>query len=485
MAKRVMSTSNEDIYLDLGKLNPKQIEFFNSKTKFTCYGGAKGGGKSHAVIRMAVSYGINYPGIKVLLLRAHYPELSQNLIEPMLALLPGEIFSYNGSTHVLSFSNGSVIRFGHWSGMESENEYQGQSHDIIFMDEATQFSERTFRHLAGCLRGDNDFPKRYYLTCNPGGVGHFWVKRLFIDRKFKYDPDNPEKCEKPEQYSFIFARAEDNVVMLERNPDYLSDISMMANSEAMRNGDWNILGGCYFDNFDESKHITKPFNIPPHWQIYRSFDYGLDMFACFWMAVDEDGRSWCFRSYEGENLNVQDAARAAVNHTLPNENVTVTFAPPDMWSRSRETGKTMAEIFTQNGLPIVKSDNNRVQGHMILRSMLEPIPLRDEYVIKKLGGPEKAPESLPALMFFDTVGGVLEDLQSIQHDEKNPNDCAKDPHDITHTVDAIRYYCINRTLVSERPAEPRIFDEFFDNEEEAEYETFMTGGDVSPSYMEF
>ena len=207
MAKQKQLTGTEDIVLNLGKLNPKQMDFFNSRTKFTCYGGAKGGGKSHAVIRMAIMYAMNYDGIRVLVIRAHYPELNQNLIEPMLALVPQEIAGYNGTTHVLRFYNGSVIQFGHFSGLESELEYQGQSHDIIFMDEATQFSERTFRHLAGCLRGDNDFPKRFYLTCNPGGVGHFWVKRLFIDRKFKVDREHPEKTENPEPYARCSRRA--------------------------------------------------------------------------------------------------------------------------------------------------------------------------------------------------------------------------------------------------------------------------------------
>ena len=486
MAKKAAIRGKDDIVLDLGKLNPKQIEFFNSTTKFTCYGGAKGGGKSHAVIRLAIMYCINYPGIKVLIIRAHYPELSQNLIEPTLALLPQEICSYNGTTHVLTIDTGhgkSVIRFGHWSGMESENEYQGQSHDIICMDEATQFSERTFRHLAACLRGDNDFPKRFYLTCNPGGVGHFWVKRLFIDRKFKVDKDHPEKSENPEQYSFIFAKAEDNVIMLQRNPDYLSDISMMANSDAMRYGDWNILGGCYFDNFDEKLHVVKPFAVPSHWQMYRSMDYGLDMFACFWWAVDEDGRAWCIRSYEQEGLNIQDAAREALHHTLRSEKIQITFAPPDMWNRQKESGKTMAEIFSNHGLPLIRSDNNRIQGHIIMRSMLDPIPLKDKFVIDLYGGPEKAPKKLPALMFFNTCQGAIEDIQSIQHDELNPNDCAKDPHDITHTVDGVRYFCINRNIAAEKPKKPVVKDEFDDPDEN--YDTFMTGGVITASYVNY
>jgi len=432
---------------------------------------------------MAILYCVNYPGIKVLELRAHYPELNQNLIEPTLALLPDEIFSYNGSTHVLRFMNGSVIRFGHWSGIESENEYQGQSHDIIFMDEATQFSERTFRHLAACLRGDNDFPKRFYLTCNPGGVGHFWVKRLFIDKKYKTDLKHPEKSEDPRQYSFIFAKAEDNVIMLRRNPGYLSDISMMAHSDAMRYGNWDILGGCYFDNFDRRRNVTHRFAIPEHWQMYRSFDYGLDMFACFWWAVDEDGRCWCIREVEAENLNVPEAAKAALQNTMKNEKIQLTFAPPDMWSRQKDTGRTMAEIFMQAGVPIIRADNNRVQGHMLTRTMLDPIPLTDQYVIDRYGGPNKAPKKLPGLMFFDNVGNALEDFQSIQRDETNPNDCAKDPHDITHTVDGIRYFCVSRSMKAYTPEKPKEYDEFDD--EPDTYESFITGGEASESYMTF
>lgn len=481
MGKRRISSADE-ITLDLGKLNPKQVEFFNSKAYFTCYGGAKGGGKSYASDTLAIWYCISYPGIKVLIIRAHYPELDRNHIRPIKARLPKEIYDYNGSQHILTFMNGSVIIFGHWSGEESENEYQGQDYDIIFMDEATQFSERTFRHLAGCLRGSNDFPKRYYLTCNPGGVGHFWVKRLFIDRKFKVDPDNPEKTENPEDYNFIFAKAEDNVIMLDKNPNYLSNISMMHNSDAMRHGNWDILGGCYFDNFAPETHTRKPFAIPAHWERYRSFDYGLDMFACFWWAIDEDGRAWCYRSFERESLNAQDIAKATLENSLPNEKFVCTYAPPDMWNRQRETGRTTAQILAEHGLPVIKSDNNRIQGHMVMRSLLDPAPLRDEYIIKLYGGKGKAPKTLPMLMFFDTVGQVIEDIQSIQHDETNPNDCAKDPHDITHTVDGVRYFCINRTLTSVKPTVERVRDEIIDEVAE-DYDTFMTGGEASMAYM--
>ena len=89
-----------------------------------------------------------------------------------------------------------------------------------------------------------------------------------------------------------------------------------------------------------------------------------------------------------------------------------------MWARSRDTGKTMAETFILNGLPIVKSDNNRIQGHMMIKDMLAPIPLKDKYV-RALWPEGKAPDKLPALMFFDDLEKVISDIRDIQRDDNN------------------------------------------------------------------
>ena len=166
--------------------------------------------------------------------------------------VPPELASYNGTSHLMTFENGSIIKFGHWAGDESENEYNGLEYDWIFIDEATQFSERAFNFLGGCLRGVNDFPKRMYLTCNPGGVGHNWVKRLFIDRDYRTYPDDPERDEHPGDYSFIFATVEDNTHLLESSPTYLKNLANMPEDlrTAYRYGDWNILGGNYFKPTD-------------------------------------------------------------------------------------------------------------------------------------------------------------------------------------------------------------------------------------------
>ena len=194
---------------DPGEANPKQKLFFESRKLFTAYGGAKGGGKTWAVRTKALLGAYNYAGIRILILRRTYPELQSNHIEPMLKMINTEFCSYNGSLHSIYFTNGSLIHFGHWAGEASELEYNGQEYDWIFIDEATQFTWRSFQFLGGLLRGVNDFPKRMYITCNPGGVGHRWVKRLFIDRDFIEDPDDPEASERPEDYVFIPATVED------------------------------------------------------------------------------------------------------------------------------------------------------------------------------------------------------------------------------------------------------------------------------------
>ena len=141
----------------------------------------------------------------------------------------------------------------------------------------------------------------------------------------------------------------------------------------------------------------------------------------------------------------------------------------------------MNELFAQYGLAIVKASNNRVQGHMIMKDMLSPIPLKDPYV-KKLYG-DKAPDMLPGLMFFDTCEKVIDDIKDIQADDKNLNDCAKIPHDVTHSVDAVRYFVISRVAAAEKEqaAKPVAPDD--DEEFEQDYELWMCGGEITEAYM--
>ena len=473
-----MASVNKKRTWNPGKANPKQKQFFESRTMFTAYGGAKGGGKTWAVRTKAIGGAIFNPGIKILIMRSTFREVDENHIQPICnEVIPLGITKYNNQNHRLSFTNGSTIQFGNWEGEESERHYNGMEYDWIFIDEATQFTERAFNFLGGCLRGVNDFPKRMYLTCNPGGVGHQWVKRLFIDKQYKTDSVNPEENENPEDYTFIFATVEDNKYLLESSPLYLRNLANMPEDvmRAYRYGDWNAIGGNYFKEFSRLVHVVKPFGIPKHWERYRAFDYGLDMFSIFWCAIDEDGRIWVYRHYEHKDLIVSEACKQAIEHTPMGERIKATYAPPDMWNRQRETGRSMSEVFAQNGLPIIKSDNNRVQGHMLMKEMFSVREVNDPYV-KQMTGKDR----LPMLMFMGSVETkVFSDLESIQADDDNPNDCAKIPHDVTHSIDALRYLCISRMMA----AQVEVIEEEEDSDGLMDYDSYMTGGVISHSYM--
>ena len=500
MAKRRAITGNgANIEINFDEPNAKQKEFLMSRALYTCYGGARGGGKTWAVRVKAILGALTNDGIKILIMRRTYPELQENHITPILKMVPPEVASYNATNHIMNFANGSSIKFGHWSGEESEQEYQGIEFDWIFLDEATQFPERTFQFLGSCLRGVNDFPKRFYLTCNPGGVGHAWVKRLFITKQYRIDPDDPEASENPKDYVFIPATVDDNTALLKTQggKQYVRLLAQLPEDlrKAHRYGDWDAIeGGSYFSEFNEAVHTCNSFKMPNHWKRYRSFDYGLDMFCCLWWAVDEDGRAWCYREYARKGLIVQEAAAAMREHTLPGENIITTYAPPDMWSRQKDTGRTMAELFMHNGIGITRSDNNRVQGHMVMKEMLAPIPLKDRYLVAMYGNDEngkpKAPDKVPAMVFFKGCKGIIEDIQEIQHDENNPNDCAKEPHEITHSVDACRYFAINRKLPAEIVAESPVnrYNDWLatlDNggASATDYDSYMCGGEPTRSYI--
>jgi phage terminase large subunit len=409
----------KEIKIDLGAANPKQALFYRSRALYTAYGGAKGGGKTHAVRVKAAGGAARYPGIRILIVRRTYAELQQNHIEPLVRLVPSGAARYSGEHHTMYFANGSVIKFGHFGSATAEREYQGQEYDWIFIDEATQFTEREFRYLGGCLRGTAAIPKRLYLTCNPGGIGHAWVKRLFIDRAFRGGED-------PEDYAFIFASVEDNAALLRNSPAYLQLLESLPENlrRAYRYGEWDALAGTYFTELDEGTHVVAPFDIPETWTRMRAFDYGLDMLACLWVARSPEGRSVVYRELRCPNLVVSEAARAICDHTPKGERVTVTFAPPDMWSRQKDTGRTMAELFTRHGVPIVRADNSRVGGHLQIKELLRA-----------------RTDNAPALVFFDTCRGVVSDISRIAADARNPNDCAREPHDVTHAVDALRYCC--------------------------------------------
>ena len=425
------------INIDLSNCSDKQLQFFASKKRYVAYGGARGGGKSWALRKKITLLCMRYNGIRVLLLRRTFPELRENHINTLLTELKG-IAHYKESEKVFTFHNGSTIKLGYCDSERDVLQYQGIEYDIICMDEATQFTEYQFQTLTACLRGANDFPKRMYLTCNPGGVGHEWVKRLFVSKRYKED-------EKPEEYEFISATIFDNKILMEKDPHYLSMLNNLDEKlrQAWRDGNWDMLAGQYFSEFDRSVHVIEPFIIPEHWKKYRAIDYGLDCLACVWVAVDELNNYYVYREYGEPDRIISDGAKDIIELSK-GEYIQYTVAPSDIWARSQETAKSKADIFRENGLPLIKGNNNRETGWLALKDLL-----------KVYETDENKRES--RLKIFSSCVQLIEYLPSLQRDAKKPTDCMTEPHNITHLPDALRYFAVQYIYPS-APAKPEKTD---------------------------
>lgn len=414
--------------IELPLPQPKQELFLRDTHKYVAFGGARGGGKSWAIRIKAIILCMVHKGIKICIVRRSYAELKGNHIDPFLKLLPQGAYKYNKTEHDLVFKNGSVISFRYYTRDEDSRNFQGIEYDVIFIDEATQLLENHFKEISASCRGINPFPKRIYLTCNPGGAGHAWVKRLFIDREFREGED-------PEEYSFIQALVTDNKKLLEENPDYIKILQALSprKREAWLHGKWDLIEGQYFNEFDRSLHVIDPFHIPSDWRRYRAIDYGLDMLSCLWIAVSPEREVIVYRELHEENLIISEAARKinALTDYERGERIYQTLAPPDLWNRSQETGKSKNRLFYESGLNLTKSSNDREAGWLAIKELLA---LRSDGTVR--------------LKIFRNCVNLIKNLPLLQFDEKRPNDCANEPHEITHDPDALRYFAIAWT----RPA---------------------------------
>ena len=159
----------------------KQLAFINSTAHETLFGGAAGGGKSMAQLIDGFIFAMKYPASKQLVLRRTFPELKRSLIMVSLSIYPQAVCKYVESTHRWSFVNGSTIEFGFCDSENHVTKYQSAEYDVIRFDELTHFTQFQFTYMLSRIRGANNYPKCVKSTTNPGGIGHDWVKKRYID----------------------------------------------------------------------------------------------------------------------------------------------------------------------------------------------------------------------------------------------------------------------------------------------------------------
>ena len=436
------------------QITKKQRRFIDAKENEVLFGGAAGGGKSYGQLIDALLFALKYPKSSQLILRRTYPELEKSIIRTSLRLYPREIASYNASSHVWKFQNGSIVEFGNCDTENDVYKYQSAEYDVMRFDELTHFTEYQYTYLISRVRGTNGYPKQVKSSTNPGGVGHTWVKERFIDPVpplTAYHADGGERI-------FIPSLVDDNVFLMQSDPEYKKRLRNLSENDqkALLYGDWDLDEGAYFDEFRKEVHVIKPHKLPDENRLYMSLDYGLDMLACYWYSVDSLGYVTVYRELYRSGLIIDDAARAILAAMPPEEHqkITAIFAPRDLWNRRQETGKSVEQRFADMGLYLDKVSNSREAGWYEVKRYLRP--QSDEFG-----------DITPKLRIFDTCRNLIRCLPAVRHDERKPNDVATEPHELTHAPDALRYFCDGLPLPAEvihvrDEDEPLTFDEELD-----------------------
>lgn len=395
------------------QISVRQREFLNATADEVLFGGAAGGGKSYGQLVDALIFALRYPKSKQAIFRRTFPELEKSIIRTAMEIFPRDQWTYNASSHTGRFNNGSIIDFSYLANDNDVYQYQSAEYDVIRFDELTHFTEFQYTYLFSRVRGANGYPKQLKSSTNPGGVGHQWVKARFID---PMPPNEVYRDKDGRTRVFIPSKVDDNIFLMATDADYKKRLEHLgeAQKKALLYGEWDIYEGQYFPEFNREVHVCEPFDIPSDWRRYRAFDYGLDCFACLWVAVSPSREIFVYKEISKPNMRISEAAAAALNFTEDSENIHCTLAPPDMWSRSQESGKSKADLFYESGLTLTKSSNNREAGWLAIKEMLAV----------------KADQ--PRLKIFRNCTELIKCIPALLIDEKKPTDCSTEPHEYTH-----------------------------------------------------
>lgn len=412
--------------------NDKQYEFFKAREKFLLYGGAKGGGKSWAIRWKQILRRWRYPGSKGLLLRRVFPELLRNHINKIQEEIPFAYYSYNEWKHVFTFPNGSTLELGHCQNDSDVLIYQGSEYDDIGIDQAEQFSEYQFDMLRSILRTTRkDLTTQMYLGANPGGIGHAWVKRLFIDQRL------PE-------YGFIPAKVYDNPVLIQSDPGYLEELNKLPENlkRAYLEGDWDIFAGQVFSEFRRTTHVIKPFLPKKEFPHFIWIDWGYSgresdegAFAAYASAlvkVNFQGESFnrviTYKEWYGRQKNPHEWAAIIYNDTngrLFREGV----GDSSMLNPKTDGSTSIAKLMEQKWVEL--------NGGQFWLKIKPGTKNRLERVATAHNWLQMAPDGLPYWLISESCQHLIRTLPQLVYDDHNIEDVNTEQED--HPYDAVTY----------------------------------------------
>lgn len=411
------------------KPNDKQKKFHASGADEVVYGGAKGGGKSCALVMEALAYGLEHPEATIYLFRETYDDLEANLIEEMKTKWPKELYSYHESKHIATLKNGTKVYYRYIRNVQDAEGYQGRSIDFVGVDELTKHEERSIQIILSCVRSPKGFPARFRGTCNPGGIGHGWVKSRYIE------PTNYGKSKIKDEVTgnkiqFIPAQVYDNYILMENDPAYVRRLENLPEEEkkAFLYGDWDVFIGQYFREWRRDTHVVQPFTPHRDWMRFVSIDWGYnDHCAVYWHAADNDRHIYTYRELYIRETKASDVAKK-IKELSKGESIEYHVASPDMWHKrgnDSEKGESIAEIFMDGDVYLEKADNNRILGWTRMR----------EYM-------SIAPDSKPYWMIFDNCANLIRTLPALVYDERKVEDVSGKVED--HAPESCRYALMSR-----------------------------------------
>lgn len=432
--------------LDL-PLTPAQCQILYSRASEIWYGGAAGGGKSHLVRVVAILLCVSIPNFNCFLFRRKRIDLMNThmkgpqrfavLLEPLIRAKLCRIVKDE-----IRFWNGSSILLCHCKDEKDVENYLSTEMHALLIDEASAFTEEMYRFLRSRTRvAGLDVPQEWQgrlpfilLSSNPGGLLHRYLKENF------YDPQPPKtQWTAPDDdggmlRQFVPALLSDNPhIDQQQYRRTLEGLGSEALVKMYRDGDMNVVLGAYFDIFSQD-HICRTFSIPSWWTRFRAVDWGFDHHTCcLWYAVSDgsipgidEGTLIVYREYyerrKTPDLLAQDIARLSQG-----ENIAYTVGGRDMFAdgkRMELKGPTIAETFANNGVPIIRAQDSRVQGWQECYRRLRT----------------------HTQLIFETCRNLIAFIPLAEHDEKKPEDVLKVTGD--DAIDAWRYGNMSRPYAS-------------------------------------
>ncbi len=416
-----------------------QTNFLAASEREVFYGGARGGGKSYAMLIDPLRY-CHKENHRALLIRRTMPEL-RDLINHSQRLysraFPGA--KWREQEKEWRFPSGAKIEFGYAENMTDALRYQGQSYTWIGIDELPQYpSPDIYNFLRSSLRSvDPSIPVYMRATGNPGNVGSQWVKEMFVDpidanTAFNVEITTPKGI-KYITRRFIPAKLQDNPYLMQTD-DYYAMLSSLPEVQRKQflDGNWDAFSNAAFPEFNRDIHVVEPFEVPKGWQRFRAADWGYSSPACvLWFAIDYDNNLWLYRELYTQKITADVFARKVL--TLEkDEYIRYGVLDASTWAKRGDVGPSIAETMIQVGCrwrPSDRTPKSRISGKLEIHRRLK---LNDD----------KKKE--PGLRIFANCRNLLRTFPTLPLDDNNPEDI--NTHVEDHAYDALRYGCMSRPM---------------------------------------